>query len=242
MKNSEQTPVFETVAEQIQEMIRSKGLKQGDRLPPERKLANLFKVSRSSIREAIRSLAQQEIVKSRRGDGTYISAPIEDKTLRAFSEAFSRQKERVHDIFEFRRAIEPQIAAAAAAKRSREHLDRLKVIICDQERGLKLGKDVRELDTQFHRVIAEASGNTFFIATLKALAPEIAETRSSSLITPERLKRSVSYHYKLLDALEAGDCNLARKLMEEHLNTAEETSLADNIFSNPTNTVKKDQP
>lgn len=242
MKQTENIPVVEAIAEKIQNLIQKEGLIQGDKLPPERTLSELFKVSRSSVREAIRSLAQQEIVESRRGDGTYICVPMQDSTLLAFSLAFSKQKKRMHEIFEFRRALEPQIAAAAAAKCSPEHLKRLKIIICDQERELKAGNDVRDLDIKFHQTIAEASGNTFFIATMKVLNPEMTETRSTSLINPERLKKSLSYHYKLLDALEERDSNAARKLMEEHLTCAEETSLAESISLNPsTSFLEKDQ-
>lgn len=224
-KSTESTPVFESVAEQIQQLILNEGLKKGDKLPAERTLADIFKVSRSSVREAIRALAQQNIVESRRGDGTYLCASDEDSTIEALSAVFSRQKKRLHEIFEFRRALEPQIAAAAALKRTDKNLERLKIIICDQERELKAGNYTSELDIQFHNEIAEASDNTFFTATLKVLDPEIAETRSEALINPERLKKSLSYHYQLLDALEKRDSEKARKLMEEHLQNAEDSSI-----------------
>lgn len=229
MKNTENTSVFETVAAQIQDLITREGLKQGEKLPAERTLADIFKVSRSSIREAIRSLAQLGIVESRRGDGTYISVPMEDSSLQALSEAFSKQKKRVHEIFEFRRAIEPHIAAAAALRCTEKDIEKLKIIICDQERKLKAGEDVSDLDIKFHHTIAEASGNSFYTATMTILDPEISETRSTSLITPERLKRSLDYHYKLLDALESKDGDRAQRLMEEHLDCAEETSTTVNI-------------
>ncbi len=93
MKKNESTKtVHQVVAKQIAELIESGSLKKGDKLPPERALAEKFKVSRSSVREAIKSLAQENLVESRRGDGTYITKDVDDDIFEAFTAIFTTQK------------------------------------------------------------------------------------------------------------------------------------------------------
>ena len=92
MESKSAKTVHQSVARQIAELIESGNLKKGDKLPAERTLAERFKVSRSSIREAIKSLAQKNLVESRRGDGTYILADMDADIFDAFITAFSDQK------------------------------------------------------------------------------------------------------------------------------------------------------
>jgi DNA-binding FadR family transcriptional regulator len=82
--------VYEGIRGHIQELIRKGDLRVGDKLPPERKLAETFKVSRNSVREALRALAEKNIVRSRRGDGTYICGSGSRKSS-SFEDSLSRR-------------------------------------------------------------------------------------------------------------------------------------------------------
>ncbi|WP_319759322.1 FadR/GntR family transcriptional regulator [Maridesulfovibrio sp.] len=213
--------VHQSVARQIAKLIESGELKKGDKLPAERTLAEQFKVSRSSIREAIKSLAQQNLVESRRGDGTYILTDMDADIFDAFATAFSDQKKRISDIFQFRKVIEPEIAALAAAAMTEETLNRMKVIVCDQQMKAGNGRNTSELDANLHLEIAKATGNSIFPEMLQALDLIMKESRSDILQPPERQQASIVDHFKILEAFEKRDTDMARKTMRQHIEKVE---------------------
>ncbi|WP_432736930.1 FadR/GntR family transcriptional regulator [Maridesulfovibrio sp. FT414] len=214
-------PVYQKVALQIAELVESGELKPGDKLPPERTLAEKFKVSRSSVREAIKSLAQHNLVESRRGDGTYISAAENSDIAEAFTAAFADQKKRINDIFQFRRVIEPEMAALAALSVDTETLNRMKVIVCNQQLQAQKGENARELDSEFHMEIARATGNSIFPEMMSALGQIMMESRSEILQNPGRQEISITMHFKLLEAFENRDQDLAREVMKQHISEIE---------------------
>ncbi len=217
MSKEKNNPVYQKVALQIAELVESGELKPGDKLPAERTLAEKFKVSRSSVREAIKSLAQKNLVESRRGDGTYIKAEEHGDIAEAFTSVFADQKKRINDIFQFRRVIEPEMAALAATCIDNETLNRMKVIVCNQQIQARKGENARDLDSEFHLEIARATGNSIFPEMMGALDQIIMESRSEILQSPDRQEKSISMHFKLLEAFESGDADLARKIMKQHI-------------------------
>ena len=115
--------------------------RDGDKLPPERALAESFGVSRSSVREAIRALAEKGLLESRQGDGTYVRVPDIEPLKEAILEAVDSEGLMFDEVTEYRRIVEPGIAEIAAVRHTSEQLDRLKIIACDQQRRL-LGGDI----------------------------------------------------------------------------------------------------
>ncbi|WP_321404413.1 FadR/GntR family transcriptional regulator [Maridesulfovibrio sp.] len=224
MESKSAKTVHQSVARQIAELIESGNLKKGDKLPAERTLAERFKVSRSSIREAIKSLAQKNLVESRRGDGTYILADMDADIFDAFITAFSDQKKRINDIFQFRKVIEPEIAALAASSMDEETLNRMKVIVCDQQIKARTGKNSSNLDAQLHLEIARATGNSIFPEMMQALDRIMTESRSEILQPPARQKASIAAHFKILEAFENRDPAMAREAMRQHIAEVEEAA------------------
>lgn len=221
MKKQKNNPVYQKVAMQIAELIDSGELNPGDRLPAERTLAEKFKVSRSSVREAIKSLAEKNLLESRRGDGTYIKTEKASDIAEAFTCVFAAQKKRINDIFQFRRVIEPEMAALAAEYIDDETLNRMKVIVCNQQIEDRKGNNARDLDSLFHLEIARATGNSIFPEMMEALNQIMMESRSEILQTPDRQEKSISMHFKLLEAFENRDPDAARKVMRQHISEVE---------------------
>lgn len=215
--------VYQGVREQIQELVRQGELQVGDKLPPERKLAETFKVSRNSVREALRALAEKNIVRSRRGDGTYICAPGESAAAHSLRQTVQAQRQRIEEIFEFRRLLEPQIAFLAAQNMSRKEMDQLKILVVDQERRIMAGNDDADLDAAFHLLLAGATGNRVIHEVVKTLSHILGETRSEALQSEERRRASVRTHILIIDALERGDGEGAREAMHRHLAEIERT-------------------
>lgn len=210
-------PVYEDVRRQIQELIRRGELRPGDKLPPERKLAETFQVSRNSVREAIRILAENEIVRSRHGDGTYICSQGETVLMDSVAQGRKRKRRRLEEIFEFRRLLEPQIASLAARTITRQEIDRLKLLVFEQERKLLTGQDDSDLDAAFHLCVAQAAKNTIIVQVLKSLHDILEESRSRALQSEERRRASLRTHVLIVDALERRDPEAARHTMILHL-------------------------
>ncbi len=211
------TPVYQAVQHEIQELIRSGEIRLGEKLPSERTLAERFGVSRNSVREAIRGLTEKSIVQSRRGDGTYLRSHLENSPVPPLRHVMRSESGRLKEIFEFRRMLEPQIAALAAGKMTKKGLKALKMLVFEQERRHVYGEDDAELDAAFHLQIAEAANNKLIVEVLKIIENILAEGRSVALRNEHRQKISVRTHYLIIDALERRDPAAAQQAMTVHL-------------------------
>ena len=219
---------YTAIINRIRTMIRTGELTPGDRLPPERKLAETFGVSRNSLRQAFQALAERGILESRQGDGTYLLIPIDAAfSGDAIVEAIREQRDFLHDIIEFRRMIEPQIAALAAQRIRPEGVDRLKILVCDQQRALLAGREDDDLDAEFHRLLAASAGNRVIAQVMTTIQSIVNESRSVWLQSSERRHASANGHLRIIDALEAGDAAAACAAMKNHITVIEEHIFGD---------------
>jgi GntR family transcriptional repressor for pyruvate dehydrogenase complex len=225
--------LYTEVVEKIKAMIRHGELKAGDKLPPERTLAEAFKVSRNCLRQAIQALAERKVLVSRRGDGTYVRAPDESVVIDSFTLPIQAQKELLHEILEFRMLMEPQIASLAAKNITREDLDRLKIIVCDQERKILAGAEDAELDAAFHRGLATASKNRIIQQVMNTMSDILNESRTEFLWSATRKKASIVGHLRIIDALENRDPGMAFDAMKEHLRSVEQILVGSGRTSQP---------
>ena len=213
--------LYNDIVERIREMIRKGELRVGDRLPPERTLAETFKVSRNCIRQAVQALAERKLLESRQGDGTYVCAADESVLIDSLALAIQKQGELLGDILEFRLLMEPQIAFLAARNITPEELDRLKVIVCDQQRRALAGMEDSELDAAFHIGLAEASQNKVVRQVMHTVNGILNESRAEVLQSEARRKASVIGHLRVIDALEKRDPDMAFQAMKNHLREVE---------------------
>ncbi|EPR42784.1 GntR domain protein [Desulfovibrio sp. X2] len=212
---------FKQTLATLQEMIDSGQLSVGDKLPPERTLAERLGVSRNSVREAIRALAEQGVLESRQGDGTYVREQDEAMLRASFEQAFAAQAKRLEDVLQFRRMVEPDMAALAAANATEREIEEMKILVFDQQRRQLAGADDTDLDEAFHMLLARASGNEVLAAAMAALADMVAESRSEHLQSPRRRHDSLESHLRIIDAVEKRDATACKRLMEEHLERIE---------------------
>ena len=213
--------LFETVTRSIAHRIHSDEWPPGTRLPSERTLAEDFSVSRSCIREAIHTLAQQQIVETRRGAGTYVSEPDESALSTRLAQVIPLKTQRLAEIFEVRRIIEPHLAARAAQHITPKQLVHLKLLVYEQEKRALEGENTEDLDQEFHLCIAEASENRILLSVVKNLTAILTESRTQALQTEGRSRASVITHMGIIDALESRDGAAAEKAMRLHLETVE---------------------
>lgn len=213
--------IYEDIVLQIRAMIDRGELTPGDKLPPERKLAEMFSVSRNTVREAIKALAEQDILESRQGAGTFVRDVDADGFADSFAGAIVRKQPRLKEVFEVRKMIEPEIAALAARNASPKEVGWLERVLVDQEEAIASGRPGSEFDQLFHEVLAEATGNSVLKAMIAALHDELAESRAAVLQSKERQEASLDAHKAIVDAVRSGHVMQAEKAMREHLEQVE---------------------
>ena len=213
--------LYEDIVQQFHSLIRRGVLQHGARLPSERSLAGQFKVSRSSVREAIRSLELQGLVVSRRGAGTFVSTENLDSVLTLIATTLSSGGETLKDIFEVRHLLEPQIAAVAAQRASPEEIERLAEILEDQQEQISDGHTGVDADTAFHFTLASATHNSALVKVVSAVEDILRRSRDHSLQELGRPQRSLASHRQILNMVEAHDTDGARQAMEYHLTSVE---------------------
>lgn len=225
--------LHEDIVQQFHALIRQGALKQGDRLPAERELAEQFQVSRSSVREAIRSLELQGLVVSKPGAGTFINTENLDSVVTLMASTLNAGSEVLRDAFEMRHLLEPPIAALAAQRATPEEVARLRKILEDQQRRIDRGETGVEADTAFHFALAAATHNAALIKVVSAVEDVLQRSRGQSMEEPGRRQRSLSSHREILKRVEAGDTQGAQQAMDHHLVAVEPWGLQSGEASLP---------
>jgi len=215
------TKIYEQVAQQLQRMFRDGLVKPGEKLPPERELAEMLQVSRGSLRDAIRTLELMGLVEPRQGEGTVVRDPSAKSLINPLATVLPRQRELVGELLEFRRMIEPTLAGRAAQNASDEELAYMEDILRRQKQKVERGELAIEEDSEFHYAIAEAAKNSVVLKVLDAFMDLLRETRERSLQLEGRLQRSFSGHRRVLDAIRAHNQAAAEEAMRRHIDEVE---------------------
>ena len=211
--------VYEAVAEQIESLILRK-LKPGDKLPPERELAETLQVSRSSIRDAIRSLELMGLLEPRQGAGTIVRVTTVD-SMKPFADELRKKKEMLSQLLDFRELLEPPLAARAAKHASVEQMLGLQKILRRQEKKMLDEEPAIAEDTEFHYGIAQASGNSVVLRVMDVVMDVLRETRQRALQVPGRAQKSLAGHQRILDAMMRRDPEAADAAMRRHIKEIE---------------------
>jgi GntR family transcriptional regulator, transcriptional repressor for pyruvate dehydrogenase complex len=212
------------VAEQLTEAIMSRQVRPGERLPSERELGEKFNVSRTVVREAVRSLAARGLVRVTSGRGVEVSEINSDNVA-----ASMRLLVRGHEgldygkVNEVRTAVEVQTAGLAAERAKPEDMERLRRICDDQQRALSTGDlaTASELDFQFHRELTRASGNELLLAMLDSISDVLREVRNQAMAQPHVGEDGIRAHRWILECVTSGEPQAARDAMAKHLAEAE---------------------
>lgn len=218
--------LYEDIVQQFHSLIRQGVLQHGARLPSERMLAEQFNVSRSSVREAIRSLELQGLVVSRRGSGTFINTEAIESVVALLASTLSTGNETMKEIFEVRHLLEPQIAAVAATRADQDEVQRLADILEEQQQQLAQGETGVDADTAFHFALAAATHNSALVKVVSAVEDILRLSRDKSLQEPGRAKRSLDSHRQILEKVRSGDAEGARTAMEYHLTSVEPANIS----------------
>jgi GntR family transcriptional repressor for pyruvate dehydrogenase complex len=216
------------IATQLVELIELQKLNPGDRLPPERALADLLEVSRPSLREALHILQAQGLVHIRHGQGTFVQEPIVAQELRASMMATTHG---LNELFDAREVLEVPAAKWAASKASKEDIRQLRATLNQIEIVTSTSPidfdQLQILDAKFHLTIVGIVGNRFINQTLNVLQDVMRMSMQTTLRLPGRSNVSKKEHHEILEAIESGNGELASKLTLQHITGARAVALAD---------------
>lgn len=217
------TRLSDIVSRQLQELIASGKLLPGEKLPPERDLAESFNVSRTVVREAIQSLTGKGLLEVSAGSGATISIPETSMISNSLGLIMQmRGRKDLHQqLFEVRRLLEVEVAGLAAERRNDEDLARLEEVFASMEQCDDVELYAAQ-DVAFHEMLAQATHNDIYPILLDSVVDHMLELRRISLTNPGNQKRAQRFHTRILDRVRAGDGDGARQAMREHLDAGEE--------------------
>jgi GntR family transcriptional repressor for pyruvate dehydrogenase complex len=211
------------VAQQLATEIKQGRLKPGDKLPTEAQLVTQCSVSRTVVREAISRLKSLQLVGSRQGSGVYVSAQPPIVPLH-FETPSTVSQEAVIQMVEVRRALEAEVAALAAQRRSAADMQNIQQAVQDLDAAVQAGGDGVAQDVCFHQAIANAAGNPFLLQTLAYLGQFLhgatQVTRSNEARRGDFAAQVYTEHHAILKALQAGDAQAARQAASAHMDNA----------------------
>lgn len=211
-------PAYSAVVARLRRAIALGIVLPGERIPPERTLAEHLGVSRVTVREALRVLQGEGILTTKRGGSGGSIVTARDLTLEQLRQELHGTRSQIEDVFEFRLAVEPMAARLAAARRSDVDLERLEQC----QRGLLASEgidDFRRADSEFHLTVADASRNAM-------LRQSIEDARAATFewfdVGPFRVQResSAAGHAEVIDAIARQQQDEAAAAMAEHLHQA----------------------
>ncbi|KAB2349634.1 FadR/GntR family transcriptional regulator [Actinomadura rudentiformis] len=210
--------VTDEAIERIKEMIVSGALRPGDRLPREADLAAQLGLSRNSLREAVRALSLMRVLDVRQGDGTYVTSLEPNLLLDALSFVVEVHHDTtVLEFFEVRRLLEPHAVAMAALRMTDEQVGDLRAHL-DRVGADSSADDLVANDLEFHRRIAEASGNSVLCSLLENLSGPTMRGRIWRGLTQEGAwGRTHAEHQAILDAIADRQPDVARGWATVHV-------------------------
>jgi len=220
--------LYESVTEQIMELIRSNKLKPGDKLPPERELAEKFSISRGSLREAFRVLESKGLIKSTPGGGRFIREINKETFVDTENVILNLEKSSILELLEAREMFEVKIVELAAQRATDEDIQVLEEMF-KRLTEENIEKDIEredeektELDTEFHLAIARASHNFVFINIMRLHFDLLKGTREKTWQVPGRREEQNEEHRKIFQAIKGHDSKKAAKAMLNHLTNIRE--------------------
>lgn len=220
-------PLVEQAADRLMHLILEREYPIGAKLPNEYELAQDLDVGRSTVREAVRSLAARNILEVRQGSGTYISSK---KGVAEDPFGFAFVKDRVKlttDLFELRYLLEPRIAERAAQFANDEDIKRLEEIVYAIEEALEANDPIHlELDVKFHSMIAEMSGN-IAVSSLIPVINQSIQIINEDYTNRQMKKTSIEAHRNILKAIQSRHPIAAYDSMMSHVLTVRQSVLND---------------
>src|ERR1700720_3309827 len=216
--------LYEQIVQQVEESIHKGALKPGDQLPPERELAEQFGVSRTAVREAVKTLREKGLVEAYPGRGTFITDGSSNTMKQSLHRMMRSGNEGFAFLAEVREILEPEIAALATTRADQEVLAAMKEQVVVMDASKTDPEAYIEADLDFHLALAEAAGNPIILSLLDSIVGLLREQRIKIFFQEGGPERGQHHHARILAAIEKRDSEASRAAMRDHLEQVREDS------------------
>lgn len=211
---------YEVLADRLRETILDGSLEEGAKLPTERELVSQTGLSRGSVREALRKLEVEGLVKTRLGrlGGIIVSRPGNDAMAHFVRQFVRGRKLSLRTVQEARTTLEPHLAQMAAERRTEEDLARLRQLNAELAGTLDDQEQFAAVNIDWHNMIASAARNELLSAFLYSISYQVAvSTIEPEYDTLETRTAVLAIHTRILAAIEAGNADAAYRRMKRHM-------------------------
>lgn len=212
---------WEIVLERMEENFLRGQLQVGEKLPAERELAELFGVSRNSVREALQRLSLKDVIEIRRGGGSILKEVFVDIHDLLAGKTVYTEEHLVFEMLEVRRALEVEAASLAAQRATAEDLKKISSALKEMDVSINEVEKGVLADVHFHMCIVEASGNSILIQLARTLMTQIEATifatRKIRFLDENRYEETLAEHKEIYLAIASGNRAEAKALVEAHI-------------------------
>lgn len=210
--------VGEQVFEQLKQMLLSGEWVPGDKVPSENELANMFGVSRITVRQALQKLNALGLIETRFGEGSFVKNAEPGDVMQTLIPTAYLTANSIEQVMEFREIIDIESTRLAAKRVTSEDIKNLRLI---NQKMLQINASENqnkfaELDAEFHFEIGRITKNALMVKTNQILQ-DVLQSAMIEIIERMGGESAIKYHSLIIDALEQKDENLAVSLMREHL-------------------------
>jgi len=210
--------LYEQIVQQIEQRIVAGELKVGDQLPSERELAEQFAVSRTAVREAIKSLHEKGLVEVLVGRGTFIANGTTDVVRHTLDLLMKFDSTKgFMNMVEVREIMEPDIAALAATRITDEYIAVMQEAMDKMEAAMDNVEEFVEADLDFHLALAEATQNPIIPTLLDPIIDLLREQRILTTLIKGVAQHGQYNHKIIFEAVKRRDPDASREAMRRHL-------------------------
>jgi GntR family transcriptional repressor for pyruvate dehydrogenase complex len=217
----------EDIVSKLLALLKEKKLQPGDRLPPERELAERLQVSRPSLREALRALSIMHVVEIRQGSGTYISSLEPKRLVEHLDFVFALSDATYLSLFEARKVVEVGICGLAAQRITDEEIARLESCLEKSLSGVTEPELYFQADVELHEIITEAAASPILSRIMAGISQLSLASRKRTVVLPGIANQVIEDHRAIIQALKQRAPEAARQAMYQHLTHVEQRLLDD---------------
>lgn len=208
----------EQVAKQLAARITAGDWQPGEKLPSEAELCKAFHVGRSSLREALTSLAFIGLIRVRAGGGSYVAdQPSAYFTSAWLNSGLLSNKKELGEFVEARMILESELAGLCAERITGAELDEMEVLIVRMKDALHDSDEFSKLDLSFHLMMGLAAKNEILNNILSSVREQTMELITKSLLLEEGMENALRGHVKIMEAFRQRNASKAREMMRNHL-------------------------
>lgn len=214
------------IVKQIQSLILEGELSPGDKLPSERELANRMNVSRSAVREAVKTLRERGLVEILSGRGTFVANYHKSsaESLHTTLALLTNDQNSSEDLIQIRAILEPAITAIACKNLTEDELAQLEAIVAEMDDSMDDPSRFVTADLEFHNLLANGTRNELISILLKPILTLLRDQRERIFKVSDGPSRGQFHHKKILAALKNRDAEAAANAMAAHIQQVKEDS------------------